>query len=78
MTSGDKQLVPVTKVRPQVEKMVGLPSNDLWKSSKRLFTKTIMFVAFNQETQWESHKGLDMFGSKALIVVHKRGLQTMQ
>ena len=38
----------------------------------------MMCVAFNQETQWKSHKGLDMFGSKALIVVHKRGLQTMQ
>ena len=53
MTSGDKQLVPVTKVRPSS----GEDSGTTFGRSLKIVGTFVMFVAFNQEDPMEKSQG---------------------
>ena len=53
MTSGDKQLVPVSKVRPSN----GEDSGTTFGRSLKIVGTFVMFVAFNQDDPMEKSQG---------------------
>ena len=75
MTLGDKQLVPVTKLRSL--KIVETIFETIFENRRNVcLRKQSCLLPSTKRPNGKVTR--DMFGSKALIVVHKRGLQTMQ